>query len=108
MPPHCGTTWCAGPCGRRKTSTKRSRPCMPTCRPVRKALSEARAELVRAAGTPVAAQPRRHWGRWVAAGVTVAALVATALVVQTVGDKPASSAAAQTLNSAADKIGAQD
>jgi hypothetical protein len=75
------------------------------------ALSIIRAELMLAATAAEPAEtgkPKRHWGRWVAAGVTVAALVATALVVQTVGDKPVSSAAAQVLNSAADKIGASD
>lgn len=52
-----------------------------------------------------------HWGRWVAAVGTVAAVVAGVLVVQTVqfGDQPAaSSAVAEVLTRAADKIGASD
>jgi hypothetical protein len=79
--------------------------------PGEKALAKARAELISAAGNPQQPVTKRHWGRWVAATVTVAAVVAAALVLQTVsfGDKPpASSAAAQMLNVAADKIGAVD
>jgi hypothetical protein len=74
--------------------------------PGEKALAQARAELMTAVGHP--AKPKRHWGRWLVASVIVAALVATALIVQTLGDAPVSSAAAQALNSAADKIGASD
>jgi hypothetical protein len=55
--------------------------------------------------------PKRHWGRWVAAVGTVAAVVAGFVVVQTVpfGNAPVASAAAvEVLNKAADKIGASD
>ncbi|MET0135125.1 MAG: CU044_5270 family protein [Kibdelosporangium sp.] len=54
---------------------------------------------------------QRHWGRWVAAAGTVAAVTAGVVVVQTVpfGDRPAvSSAAAEVLTTAADRIGASD
>jgi hypothetical protein len=53
----------------------------------------------------------RHWGRWVAAAGTVAAVVAGVVVVQTVpfGDQPAvSSAVAEVLTTAADRLGASD
>ncbi len=57
------------------------------------------------------AVPQRHWGRWVAAVGTVAAVAAGVLMVQTVefGDQPApASAAATVLTSAADRLGAAD
>jgi hypothetical protein len=53
----------------------------------------------------------RHLGRWVAAVGTVAAVVAGVVVVQTMpfGDQPAvSSAVAEVLTTAADRIGASD
>jgi len=54
---------------------------------------------------------RRHWGRWVAAAGTVAAVAAGVVVVQTVpfGDQPpVASAAAEVLTTAADRLGASD
>jgi hypothetical protein len=54
---------------------------------------------------------RRHRGRWIAAAGTVAAVAAGVMVVQTVpfGDQPAvSSAVAEVLTTAADRIGASD
>jgi hypothetical protein len=57
------------------------------------------------------AVPQRHWGRWVAAVGTVAAVAAGVLMAQTVefGDQPApASAAATVLTSAADRLGAAD
>ena len=64
-----------------------------------------------AAERPAGEAPKRHRGRWVAAGGTVAAIVAGVLVVQAVpfGDAPvAAAAAAEVLNEAADRIGASD
>ncbi|MBP2321300.1 hypothetical protein JOF56_001685 [Kibdelosporangium banguiense] len=80
--------------------------------PGEESLAGARAELMRAAGSPVPAEKKRHWGRWVAAIATIAAVVAGVLIVPTLqfGDEPAPStaSAAAVLNSAADKIGASD
>lgn len=82
-----------------------------------RALGDARAELLLAAGAPadfqstVDARPSRGWLRWAVAASVVAVLVAGLLVVQTmrIGDRaPTASAAAAQLNSAADKIGASD
>lgn len=61
--------------------------------------------------SPAEAPARKHWGRWVAAAGTVAAVAAGVVVVQTVpfGQQPAvSSAAAEVLTTAADRIGASD
>jgi hypothetical protein len=79
-------------------------------------LAAARTELMATAGMPVTASVaapvhKRHWGRWAIAAAAVLALIAGFLVVQTVqvGDKPpAASAAAASLNSAADRIHASD
>jgi hypothetical protein len=63
------------------------------------------------AASPADRAARRHWGRWVAAAGTVAAVAAGVVVVQTVpfGDQPpAASAAAEVLTTAADRIGAAD
>jgi hypothetical protein len=71
-------------------------------------LRAARAELAGAAPEP---RRTRHWGRWAVAAAAVLALIAGFLVVQTVSfghRPPAASAAAEALNSAADKVGASD
>lgn len=88
----------------------------PPVDPDERTLSRARADLLLAAGagTPTvaspSAHPRRRWGWWAAATATVAAVVAAVLVLQTVqfGDKRPSAAAAEGLNSAADKINSVD
>lgn len=73
----------------------------------------ARTELLMAAGAPAPeppAQPRRRWGWWVSAAGTVAAVVASVFVVQTVrmDDNVPNAAAVKGLNSAADRINAVD
>jgi hypothetical protein len=73
-----------------------------------RALTRIRAELMTAAGEPQATEPKRRWRRWVVAAAAVGALIGTALVVPTLGEDPPASAAAATLNAAADKIGASD
>lgn len=71
-------------------------------------LGNARAELMRAvaaAKTSSVRPRRRHWGRWVAAVVIVAAIVSGVLVARTFTDTPvAASAAGQVLVQAADRI----
>jgi hypothetical protein len=85
--------------------------------PDERALGRAKAELLAAAGArtpapsaPPAAHPRRRRGWWAAAIGTVVAVVAGVLVVQTVQfeDSMPSAAAAEKLNSAADKITSVD
>ena len=75
----------------------------------------AKAELLVAAGgrepAPEPAPPRRRrWAWWAASVGTVAAMVASVLVVQTVhfGDRMPNAAAVEQLNSAAEKAGAVD
>jgi hypothetical protein len=84
----------------------------PAADPDARAFNRARTELLVAAGArePVVEEeppvrPRRRWGWWAASVGTVAAAVAAVLVVQTVQfDDSLPSAAADSLNSAADKI----
>jgi hypothetical protein len=75
-----------------------------------RAFQRLRAELVAAAGGPASSPaPRRRRGKWLAAVGTVAAAVASLLVVQTVQlDDTIPSAAAEQLNRAAARITAVD
>lgn len=87
--------------------------------PDERSLGRAKAELLLAAGAGVItppdsppgppARPRRRWGWWAAAIGTVAAVMASVLVIQMVQfENNIPSAAAEKLNSAADKITSVD
>jgi hypothetical protein len=87
----------------------------PSQDPEERAHRRARSELLVAAGarepvTPAPEpRPKRRWGWWVGSAATVAAVTAGVLVVQTVQlDTTIPSAAAEQLNSAADRTGATD
>jgi hypothetical protein len=77
--------------------------------PAEEAFHRARADLLAAAGAPApSAPPRRRWSWWAAVG-TVAAVVASLLVVQAVRTDPVpDTAAMRELNLAADRINAVD
>jgi hypothetical protein len=85
----------------------------PPTEPSARTHSRVKAEILIAAGArePVTPEPRpkRRWGWWAGSAATVAAVAAGVLIVQTVQfDHTIPSAAAEQLNSAADRTGATD